>query len=67
MSDYSVAILSCGHKFHLHCIQGWKNTQGKSFVIILIYVVIVEILTRNNKYYNGTKKDPKAISPKKKK
>ena len=43
MSDYSVAILSCGHKFHLHCIQGWKNTQGKS-IIIVIYVVIVEIL-----------------------
>ena len=66
MSDYSVAILSCGHKFHLHCIQGWKNTQGKSsnYTHLCSYcrntnVEIINII-------DGTKKDPKAISPKKK-
>ena len=54
LSDYSVAILSCGHKFHLHCIQGWKNTQGKSsnFTRLCCYcrdtnVEIINIVVEN--------------------
>lgn len=29
LNDYSKAILSCGHSFHLHCITQWKDTQNK--------------------------------------
>lgn len=64
LSDYSVAILSCGHKFHLHCIQGWKNTQGKSsnFTRLCCYcrdtnVEIINII-------DGNKRDPKVKLPK---
>jgi len=64
LSNYSVAILSCGHKFHLHCIQGWKNTQGKSsnFTRLCCYcrdtnVEIINII-------DGSKRDPKVILPK---
>ena len=67
LNDYSIAILSCGHKFHLHCIQGWKNTQqqGKSsnFTKLCCYcrdtnVEIINII-------EGTKRDPKVVLPRK--
>ena len=42
LNDYSIAILSCGHKFHLHCIKAGKILKV-NLVILLNYVAIVEI------------------------
>lgn len=30
LNNHPTAILSCGHKFHLDCMTGWKNTQNKN-------------------------------------
>lgn len=61
LSDYSVAILSCGHKFHLHCIQGWKNTQGKKSNYTRLCSYCRESTVEIINIIDGTKPDPKPI------
>ena len=61
LTDYSVAILSCGHKFHLHCIQGWKNTQGRKSNYTRLCSICRDTNVEITNIIDGTKQDPQPI------